>query len=280
MPGCRFRPPMPLASLVECLWYWEGAPTPHRQERLLPNAEAAIIFNLRDDPIVIYDDGGRAAHLGKIAFSGARSNCFIIDCEQQERVIGVQFRPGGAFPFFPMPISAMEDGSFALADLWGAEAALVRERILAAVQPHAMLRTLARCLLERMHARRVLDPAVLYAARQLGTAHASFGMDGIGGVTGVAGVTRQIGLSQRRFRQLFHEQVGVAPKTFHRVRRFQHTLTYLRSAARVRWAEVAAACGYYDQAHLCHEFAQLAGMSPAVYLATATPHLNHVPVVE
>ena len=272
MPGYRFRPPMPLGALVECLWYWEGAPTPHHQERLLPNAEAAIIFNLRDDPIVIYEESGRAAHLGKIAFSGARSSCFIIDCEQQERVIGVQFRPGGAFPFFPMPISAMEDGSFALTDLWGAEAALVRERILEAVHPQAMLRTLASCLLERMHARRgVLAPAVLYAARLLDAPYTFSGVDA---------VTRQIGVSQRRFRQLFHEQVGVAPKTFHRVRRFQHTLTYLRRTERVRWAEVAAACGYYDQAHLCHEFAQLAGMSPTVYLSTATPHLNHLPVVE
>ena len=36
MPGCRLRPKLPLAALVECLWYWQGAPGPHLQERLLP----------------------------------------------------------------------------------------------------------------------------------------------------------------------------------------------------------------------------------------------------
>ena len=37
MPGCRLRPKLPLATLVECLWYWQGAPGPHLQERLLPD---------------------------------------------------------------------------------------------------------------------------------------------------------------------------------------------------------------------------------------------------
>ena len=47
MPGCRYKPQGVLAALVECLWYWEGAPGPHLQERLLPNGEAAMILNLR-----------------------------------------------------------------------------------------------------------------------------------------------------------------------------------------------------------------------------------------
>ena len=89
MPGCRLKPRMPLATLVECLWYWEGAPGPHLQERLLPQGQAAMILNLRDEPIAIYEDKGGAGRYGTAALSGARSNCFTIDCNQQERVVGV-----------------------------------------------------------------------------------------------------------------------------------------------------------------------------------------------
>ena len=137
MPGLRLKPRMPLGALVECLWYWEGAPGPHRQERLLPQAQAAMILNLREEPIAIYEDNRGASYYGTAAFTGARSNCFTINCNQQERVVGVQFAPGGAFPFFRMPMSELEDAPFDMADLWGREAGRVRERVLAATTPSA-----------------------------------------------------------------------------------------------------------------------------------------------
>ena len=269
MPGCRYKPQGMLAALVECLWYWEGAPAPHLQERLLPQAQAAMILNLRDEPIAIYEDEGGAQFYGTAVLSGARSNCFTIDSNQQERVVGVQFAPGGAFPFFRMPMSELEDASFDMADLWGTQAGWVRERVLTATTPRAMLETLERCLLEILKAPDRLHPAVIYMAGEL---------DICDGPARVHAVTGRIGLSQRRLAQLFHEQVGVSPKTFHRVRRFQHTLQRLRGVRQADWAHLAVECGYYDQAHLSHDFRQIAGMTPSAYLAAATEHLNHVPL--
>ncbi len=277
MPGCRYKPVGILGTLVDCLWYWQGAPGPHLQERLLPNAEAAMILNLRDAPIAIYEDDGRMREYGHAVLSGARSNCFTIDCNQQERVVGVQFRPGGAFPFFRMPVSTLEDASFDMMDLWGDAAAWVRERVLAEATPQAMLQTLKECLVERLtfaagrrsNIRNEPHPAVLYMAGEL---------DVCDSPTRVSTVTARIGMSQRRLAQLFHEQVGVSPKTFHRVRRFQHTLRRIGGQRCVDWADVAIECGYYDQAHLSHDFRLLAGMTPSAYLAAATEHLNHVPL--
>jgi AraC-like DNA-binding protein len=183
--------------------------------------------------------------------------------------VGVQFAPGGAFPFFRLPMSELENASFDMADLWGSEAAWVRERVLAAPTPQAMLRVLEQCLLEQLRAPGSLHPAVIYVAGEL---------DICEGPGRVQAVTQQIGLSQRRLAQLFHEQVGVSPKTFHRVRRFQHTIQRLHGVRSVEWAELAVECGYYDQAHLSHDFRQIAGMTPSAYLAAATGHLNHVPL--
>jgi AraC-like DNA-binding protein len=263
-----------LAPLVECLWYWEGAPGPHLQERLLPQAQAAMILNLCEEPIAIYEDDRGTGHYGTAVFSGARSNCFTIDCNQQERVVGVQFLPGGASPFFRIPMSELEDASFDMTDLWGKEAAWVRERVLAASTPHAMLQVLEQCLLETLRAPDRLHPAVVYMAGKLDICDGPERCR----CSRVQAVTQQIGLSQRWLAQLFHEQVGVSPKTFHRVRRFQHTLTRLRGVRQVDWAELAVECGYYDQAHLSHDFRQIAGMTPSAYLAAATEHLNHVPL--
>ena len=203
VPGCRYKPAGALGVLVECLWYWQGAPAPHLQERLLPQAQAAMILNLREEPIAIYEDDRAAGCYGTAVFSGARSNCFTIDCNQQERVVGVQFAPGGASPFFRMPMSELEDASFDMADLWGREAAWVRERVLAASTPQAMLQVLEQCLVETLRVPDRLHPAVVYMAGKL---------DICDGPARVQEVTQQIGLSQRRLAQLFHEQVGVSPK--------------------------------------------------------------------
>ena len=65
--------------------------------------------------------------------SGARSNCFVIDTCQQERVVGIQFLPGGAFPFFRTPASDVKDVSIDLEDVWPKRTAEIREQLLAAV---------------------------------------------------------------------------------------------------------------------------------------------------
>jgi AraC-like DNA-binding protein len=46
------------------------------------------------------------------------------------------------------------------------------------------------------------------------------------------------------------------------------------------WADLAASCGYFDQAHFIHDFKAFSGINPTTYLAQKTEHLNHVPIHE
>jgi AraC-like DNA-binding protein len=272
MESRRYIPKAPLSSLVGCFWYGEGAPQTHSKERLLPNGEPSIIFNLRDSPIRIYDaqDLTSYASYSGAVLSGARSDCFVIDTEQQERVIGIQFKPGGAFPFFRMPACEAENTAVDLDYLWRGGASEIRERLLASPTVDAMFATLERCLLDRLVRPPELHPAVTYALTQFrASAHTAR----------VAAVTDRIGLSPRRFVELFRGQVGLPPKVFCRVRRFQQVLQTVHQAQSIDWAQVALECGYYDQPHFIHDFRSFSGLSPQAYLSAATPHLNHVPLI-
>jgi AraC-like DNA-binding protein len=268
----KHRPGPPLSGLVDCLWYSEGAPQTHSKERLLPNGEPAIIFNLRDDPIRLYDAQNLCKYetYGLAVLSGARSNCFVIDTLQQERVIGIQFLPGGAFPFFKMPASEAENISVDLADLWPGRTAEIREQLLAAPDPDSMLLRLERCLLEQFVRPPELHPAVAYAIDCFRRTPDSLK---------IAQVSGCIGLSSRRFIELFRRQIGLRPKAFCRVRRFQRVLYAVHRKREVDWAQVALDCGYYDQPHFIHDFQSFSGLTPTAYLASATPHLNHVPLI-
>lgn len=77
----------------------------------------------------------------------------------------------------------------------------------------------------------------------------------------------------------FARGVGMTPKLFCRVWRFQRVLRAVHHRDAVDWTEVALACGYFDQPHLIHDFREFSGLSPTEYLAARTEHLNHVPMV-
>ncbi|HMC32559.1 MAG TPA: helix-turn-helix domain-containing protein, partial [Candidatus Angelobacter sp.] len=94
----------------------------------------------------------------------------------------------------------------------------------------------------------------------------------------IAQVSDQIGISSRRFIQLFSHQVGLTPKLFCRVRRFQRILQLIHKGGDFDWVDLAADCGYFDQAHFIHDFNAFSGMNPTTYLARKTEHLNHVPI--
>jgi transcriptional regulator GlxA family with amidase domain len=124
----------------------------------------------------------------------------------------------------------------------------------------ALLRQLAKPL--------AWHPAVAYALREFRGADRS----------PVAAVREQTGLSERRFIELFRQQVGLAPKLYCRVRRFQSAIRRIPIGRAVDWADVALACGYFDQAHLIHDFRAISGLSPGEYADLRTEHLNHVPL--
>jgi AraC-like DNA-binding protein len=74
-----------------------------------------------------------------------------------------------------------------------------------------------------------------------------------------------LGLSQRHFIKVFSNQVGVTPKLFGRVQRFQRAVNLTRNSSTPDWADIAAACGYFDQSHLIHDFQTFSGLSPTEF---------------
>jgi AraC-like DNA-binding protein len=72
-------------------------------------------------------------------------------------------------------------------------------------------------------------------------------------------------LSPRRFIQLFRDQVGLTPKLYCRIRRFQYVLDRVTDARDVDWLRTALACGYFDQSHFIHDFRAFTGLRPTEY---------------
>ena len=86
-------------------------------------------------------------------------------------------------------------------------------------------------------------------------------------------LARRIGWSRQYFAASFRREFGVPPGTARRIFRFEHACRLIKSA-RPRLADVAAACGYHDQAHMTHEWNALAGCAPRAWIANELPFLQ------
>jgi AraC-like DNA-binding protein len=172
-------------------------------------------------------------------------------------MIGVHFRPGGASALLGVPCSELADAHVNLASLWGeAFAAELRERLCEAPTHHVRFRRLEGALMRRLHAQSRQHPVVPFALD-------CFTRPGVH--ASVQDVARQFGLSYRRFLTIFTDEVGLSPKLYCRILRFQQAHALAQRTGHIDWAQLALECGFFDQSHLANEFRKLSGLTPTEY---------------
>jgi AraC-like DNA-binding protein len=270
MTTLKHLPAPPLSEIVELFWYSTHETAALRgasREAILPDGCAHLVINLSENRIGLYEqlESYRLTALGGSVFSGPRSSPYAI-LPVATAVIGVAFRPGGVFRFLSTPTEEFRDVQVPLELITGGDD--LREQLIAAVTPAARFFLLERFLLHRFQRSLLLHRAVRYAVSAF--EHDSF--------LSVAAVLEKIGLSERRFSRIFSEQVGLTPKLFQRVRRFQRTMASLPSHGEVDWAGTATANGYYDQAHLINDFRSFSSVTPSDFFASRIIQRNHLPL--
>jgi AraC-like DNA-binding protein len=95
-----------------------------------------------------------------------------------------------------------------------------------------------------------------------------------GGAIGVQELATEVGWSRRHLTDRFTAEFGLAPKVAGRVLRFERVTGQLRRQPRTRLAELSAAVGYADQAHLTREFRTIAGCSPRQWMTEELPNVQ------
>ena len=171
-------------------------------------------------------------------------------------------------------------------DAVAAEAASsLRDRILEAPTVETKMAAVESWLLERAGSRLEASPVIEYMVQRL------FAPAGVR----ITDVVDEIGYSQRHVLGLFRRWVGLAPKQYGRIRRFQQVLTSVTHApdpaesaltsdfkatllAETEWADVAIRHGYFDQSHLVHDFKEFSGLTPVGYLSAYRGLENSLPI--
>jgi AraC-like DNA-binding protein len=253
-----------LSRFVESFWLHDTGPQVHARSRALPTGTAQLVIDLSGDGLPVPTSSPRdCAPTGSIPtwtralFNGADTRYLLDAGGYLVNRIGVDFKPGGAYPFLGPPAGELRDAHLPLETLWGIRAVdELRERLLRAQALEERCQILEEVLLAQLARPLERHPAVTLALR-------AFAAKPHGPV--IARLTDQLALRHTRFIEVFRNEVGLSPKQYCRVRRFVTLVKRTWGEERPNWTQVALACGYYDQAHLCRDFQRFAGVSPGVY---------------
>ena len=91
-------------------------------------------------------------------------------------------------------------------------------------------------------------------------------------------ISQHSGYSNKHFIQIFKKHVGLTPKSYQRIVRFNKVLQEIEKYKKIDWLKISLDCGYYDQAHFINEFKTFSGINPSEYLQQRGEYLNYIPI--
>jgi AraC-like DNA-binding protein len=216
----------------------------------MPSPSLTVIVSI-DSTLAIADSPRQGACVFQTLASGISAEPVTIAHEGAQHGIQLSFTPAGARALFGIPTSALGDWMVDLSEVLPGARELA-DRVADVADWESRFRIVDEILCRSLGSAQI-DATLAEAWRQL---------VGEGGSARVGDVARNVGWSRRHLINRFTAEFGIAPKDSARIARFHRSHQILRRAEIPKLSEVAADCGYYDQAHMARDWRDLAGASP------------------
>ena len=250
------QPYRALSAYIRCFWAIKDRPHEGEApaEPVLPDGCPEIVFNL-GDPFIRVQGGG--IHLQPTALvAGQIRQRILIRPSGTVDLFGVRLQPAGLSAALGRPIDEITDTIIELRDLFGGAGAELEDRINIAKSFQEQVSIFEKFFVRRLTCLGKVDSACNRAV---------FLIQDHTGQLPVRAVADSLGLSERQFTRRFKGAVGVAPKTFSRIIRFQSAVRSLQLDRSLNILDAALSFGYFDQSHLIRDFNEFAGVSPLAF---------------
>ncbi|NER80610.1 MAG: AraC family transcriptional regulator [Leptolyngbya sp. SIO1D8] len=244
-----------MSSLIKFYWQLESTSdlqTVHT-ERVIPSGELQIIFHYRTP----------FKEISKHNQSLIQPQCLI--CGQQTEykdvmtapssvgMLAVVFYPCALRSFFPNPVNEFTNQSIDLEDIFSAEIKELQERIIEANGVYERILLIENFLLGRLSIPN--DFSLIREAVNI--------IAGVNGQIAVNEVASRLDISKRQLERTFLKNVGISPKKFGRIVRFNTSIKLFERATSL--TALAYEAGYFDLSHLIRDFREFSGLSPKAF---------------
>lgn len=271
MPEYEYIPKGLLNSYVKFIWISDNYAPESSRERLLPNGFSQLIINLGHQKFRHFKaaDSHKENEYDPAVITGIHTRNIFLDSYCRISTIGAVFRPGALSALFHTPAHVFKNDVVSLQDLVDSQIPELRQQLIETASSETQCKILEAFLSRQLDKSFQPNPAVVYSVEQLNNKN---------GTPRISEIREKIGYSRRHFSGLFKQLVGITPKQYAKICRFQYTLALMREMEIQDWVDVALAGGYYDQPHFNRDFKRLSGISPTEYYRNQGDARNHVPV--
>ena len=232
------------------------------RRRELPAGEVALIISLGPQWSSIDPVTGASIGTLRTFIAGLDDTYNLVDSEASGAAIQVDFTPIGARQLLQLPMHLVSKRTTELTDLLGSEADRLVEQLVEAPDWHGRFLTLDNFLLTRIRRYERSTREIDWAWRQLVLSRGSIR---------VQQISEQLGWTRKRLVKAFRDEIGIPPKVLARVLRFRRALAEFNAQQISDFSQVAAECGYSDQAHMIRDFKDLSGLTPVELVRLYSP---------
>lgn len=218
---------------------------------IMPDGSSYLIFTL---------SRRNKQYRSRLVWVGPRTVYKEIDRKERLLNITIRFWPGSASLWLPMPLGEIADRSIHLSELWGEQAAILKQNIsqsAAKKDINSCVRQLLVFLEDQLEWHKSSHPTVSGCVQTLLQHQAGLS---------IKAIATQLGVSDRYLRKTMVAQVGMSPKKLSRIFRVTKAVALADQKWPFGWAALANTSGYYDQAHMIDEFQALLGASPEAFI--------------
>jgi len=247
-----------LSAHVQCLWRFEGDEDGVEQA-VPPDGRCELIAHAGAP----YEErgGDGAWHVQPaLLFAGQLTRPLVLRSRGAVDVLGIRFKPAGAWAFVGAPMSSCTDLRLDLGRLHGdAAAAALRGRLRRAAGAGERIAVLSRHVAAQIALRAGRRDAAIEACVERIVASE--------GRVALAELARLAGLGERQLQRRFAEVVGISPRMLGVVVRLRRVFEALRDAPWSTWSERAQAAGFFDHPQMARDFRRLLGIAPTRWAA-------------
>ena len=245
-----------LSPYVRLFWSLEYDQTPGMAvaEKILPDGCPEIIFNMCDR-FVRHDQAGTDIQPATL-FAGQITRSVTVRPTGAVRLFGVRFQPSGAAAILRRPMFELTGQIVDLEHVLGRDSFAVAGRIHQASSLDERVAVFERFLVERLASMSSRDGLAGRASAMLTASR--------GGVS-ISLLSDHLGVSERRLERAFRADIGISPKTFARIVRFQAFVSAIQHGKTPDILDSSLEVGYYDQSHAIRDFREFSGVTPHDY---------------
>lgn len=264
------KPSSPLDMYIESIIYYSGNNKMYPYERAFPDGAVQLVIELDGNKRTLMAGNGTSSpvSLQKAWIAGVQRQHSTFQLEPHERTLSVRFTKNGFYALTHIPVSEIKDYFVDAGLIFGSSVSSLREHLLCCTDIDGIFQ-----LVEQFFLNEISSPNEGFSLVQYVIDHID---------TPLSELAHKTGYSHKHMILLFKKYVGVSPKYFQRIRRFNHVVDdILTKTLEVDWPDIVFAHGYYDQPHFIKEFNHFAGMNPSSYLKTGSTcskllHLNQI----